>query len=69
MNNKITLPVLIACVVIPVGFIAPFMKLAFGSEQLTTIAANLKPVRKFLATPEQVRPETRVKLKGKRLFL
>jgi len=64
MNNKITLPVLIACVVIPVGFIAPFMKLAFGSEQLTTIAANLKPVRKFLATPEQVRPETRVTLKG-----
>jgi len=64
MNGRLSLPVFIACVVIPIGFIAPFMKLAFGSEQLTTIAANLKPVREFLATPEQVRPEKRVELSG-----
>lgn len=62
MNGKITLPVFVACTVIPIGFISPFMKLAFGSEQLTTIAANLKPVREFLAIPEQHRPTKRVKL-------
>lgn len=47
-----------------VVFTAPLMKLAFGSEQLTTIAANLKPVKEFLATPEQERPTERVKLSG-----
>lgn len=56
-NGQITLPIFIACIILPLGFIAPLMKLAFGSEQLTTIAANLKPVREFLDTPEQVRPK------------
>lgn len=64
MNGKISLPVLIACIVIPIGFIGPFMKLAFGSEQLTTIAANLKPIREFLAAPEQQRPEKPAELDG-----
>lgn len=64
MNGKISLPIFIACIVIPVGFIAPLMKLAFGSEQLTTIAANLKPIREFLSTPEQQRPEKKVQLDG-----
>lgn len=64
MQGKITLPIFIACIVIPIGFIAPLMKLAFGSEQLTTIAANLKPVQKFLAMPEQIRPKEEVKLNG-----
>lgn len=61
-NGQITLPSLIACIIIPIGFIAPLMKLAFGSEQLTTIAANLKPVRTFLASPEQHRPKVWVSL-------
>ena len=61
-RGQITLPNFIACIILPLGFIAPLMKLAFGSEQLTTIAANLKPVRQFLAIPEQIRPEKRVKL-------
>lgn len=64
MNQKITLPVFIACIVIPIGFIAPLMKLAFGSEQLTTIAANLKPIREFLAVPEQIRPKEPIHLDG-----
>lgn len=62
MQEKITLPIFIACIVIPIGFIAPLLKLAFGSEQLTTIAANLKPIREFLAIPEQERPKEWVKL-------
>lgn len=64
MSGKITLPILIACIIIPIGFIAPMMKLAFGGEQLTTIAANLRPVREFLAIPEQLRPNQNVTLDG-----
>lgn len=64
MNGKIALPIFIACIIIPIGFIAPMMKLAFGSEQLTTIAANLKPIRQFLAIPEQKRPTQTVRLDG-----
>lgn len=64
MNEKISLPIFIACIVIPIGFIGPLMRLAFGSEQLTTIAANLKPIREFLSIPEQKRPAENVKLDG-----
>ncbi len=64
MNGQIPLPIFIACIVIPIGFIAPMMKLAFGSEQLTIIAANLRPIREFLAVAEQERPAKSVKLDG-----
>ncbi len=64
MNGEITLPVFITCVVASLGFIAPMMKLAFGTEQLTVIAANLGPIQKFLATPEQKRPSQPVALSG-----
>lgn len=64
MNGKISLPIFVACIVIPIGFIGPLMKLAFGSEQLTTIAANLKPIRGFLDTPEQERPSEEAELDG-----
>lgn len=57
MKQEITLPILISCVIIPLGFIAPLMKLAFGSEQMTTIMANLQPIKEFLAIKEQKRPE------------
>lgn len=56
MEGRIALPVFITCTVLSISFIAPLMKLAFGMEQLTTIAANLKPIKEFLATPEQQRP-------------
>ncbi len=59
MRGEITLPIFISCIIIPLGFIAPLMKLAFGSEQLTTIMANLQPIREFLAIKEQERPEQR----------
>jgi len=62
MNGEITLPVFITCVVASLGFIAPMMKLAFGTEQLTVIAANLGPIQKFLAMPELQRPSKPVSL-------
>ncbi|MEA4847272.1 MAG: ABC transporter ATP-binding protein [Clostridiaceae bacterium] len=64
MNGEITLPIFITCMVVSLGFIAPMMKLAFGTEQLTVIAANLGPIQKFLATPEQRRPARPAALSG-----
>lgn len=63
MNGEIGLPVLLACIIIPIGFLGGLMRLGFGLEQLTYMAANLNPIREFLATPEQQRPEAEVILK------
>lgn len=60
INGGITLPFLLACIIIPIGFMPQLMKLGFGLEQLTYMASNLKPIREFLAKPEQHRPETPV---------
>lgn len=65
MKGEITLPVYISCIIIPLGFIAPLMKLAFGSEQMTTIMANIQPIREFLAIKEQYRPKEEAVLKGR----
>lgn len=62
MNGGITLPILLVCIIVPVGFMPQLMKLGFGLEQLTYMAANLNPIREFLAKPEQQRPEAPVKL-------
>lgn len=62
MNENITLPFLLACIIIPIGFMPQLMKLGFGLEQLAYMAANLKPIREFLAKPEQNRPEVPVVL-------
>lgn len=62
MNGQIALPVLMACIIVPIGFLGGLMRVGFGLEQLTYIAANLDPIRAFLATPEQKRPETSAKL-------
>ena len=67
MHGRIELPIFLACIIIPIGFIAGMMKLGFGLEQLTYMAANLGPIEDFLATPEQQRPETPVSL-GERAF-
>lgn len=64
MKGQISLPIYIACIVIPIGFIGPMMKLSASSEQLTTIAANLKPIKAFLDISEQQRPEQQVQLDG-----
>lgn len=62
MNGEITLPFLLACIIIPIGFMPQLMKLGFGLEQLTYMAANLNPIREFLAKTEQHRPETPITL-------
>lgn len=67
MNGMITLPIFLACIIIPIGFISGLMKMAFALEQLTSMAANLKPIREFMKTPELIRPEQPVEL-GERAF-
>lgn len=57
MKGAVELPVLLACVIISIGFMPGFMKLGFGLEQLSYMAANLNPIVTFLNTPEQIRPE------------
>ncbi|MGL5437313.1 MAG: ABC transporter ATP-binding protein [Lachnospiraceae bacterium] len=57
MNGTITLPILLACIIVPFGYISQLIKLGFGLEQSTYLAANLNPIRDFLAVPEQKRPE------------
>lgn len=64
MKGRLTLPVLIACVVIPVGALGPLMRLAGATEMLTTIAANLNAITAFLDIPEQVRPKKKAALDG-----
>lgn len=63
MKGEISLPIFLACIIIPIGFISSLMRLGFGVEQLTYMAANLNPIKEFLATPEQKRPHTQITLK------
>ncbi len=65
MNHSIELPIFLACIIIPMGFIAGLIKFGFGLEQLTYMAANLSPIEEFLATPEQERPKELAELKGR----
>lgn len=64
MTGQLTLPIFIACIVIPVGALGPLMRLAGATEMLTTIAANLNAITAFLNIPEQVRPQKNVNLDG-----
>lgn len=67
MEGTLSLPLFLACIIVPIGFISALMKFGFGLEQLSYMAANLNPIQEFLATPEQERPQTPVSL-GSREF-
>lgn len=65
MKGEIALPIFLACIIIPIGFISGLMKLGFGLEQLSYMAANINPIQDFLALPEQQRPERQADLREK----
>lgn len=65
MNHQLELPIFLSCIIIPIGYIAGLMKFGFGLEQLSYMAANLKPIEDFLKTPEQIRPKTLVSLESR----
>ena len=67
MTGSLELPIFLACVILSIGFMPGLMKFGFGLEQLTYMAANLKPIQDFLATPEQHRPQQPARL-GERAF-
>ncbi len=67
MQGTLELPLFLACIIIPFGFMAGLIKFGFALGQLSYMAPNLDPIQDFLATPEQRRPEKPVKL-GERSF-
>ncbi|MFT3985672.1 MAG: ABC transporter ATP-binding protein [Lachnospiraceae bacterium] len=68
MTGRLTLPVFIACIVIPAGALGPLMRLAGATEMLATITANLNAIIAFLDIPEQVRPKEEASLDGSTFF-
>lgn len=59
MNGTLELSILIACIIIPLGFIGPLMKMALAWEEVTMMGGSLGEITAFLQTPELRRPETR----------
>ena len=67
MEGALSLPVFLISLVVPLGFVAPLMKVSEAMEQVSMIKGNLEQVTAFLKTPELVRPSEPVSL-GERTY-
>ena len=67
MEGTLSLPVFLISLVVPLGFVAPSMKVSEAMEQVSMIKGNLEQVTAFLKTPELVRPSEPVSL-GERTY-
>ena len=67
MEGTLSLPVFLISLVVPLGFVAPLMKVSEAMEQVSMIEGNLEQVTAFLKTPELVRPSEPVSL-GERTY-
>ncbi len=67
MEGMLSLPVFLISLVVPLGFVAPLMKVSEAMEQVSMIKGNLEQVTAFLKTPELVRPSEPVSL-GERTY-
>ena len=67
MEGTLSLPVFLISLVVPLGFVAPLMKVSEAMEQVSMIKGNLVQVTAFLKTPELVRPSEPVSL-GERTY-
>lgn len=67
MEGTLLLPVFLISLVVPLGFVAPLMKVSEAMEQVSMIKGNLEQVTAFLKTPELVRPSEPVSL-GERTY-
>ena len=65
MEGGLSLPVFLVALVVPLGFIAPLMKVSEAMEQVSMIKGNLEQVTAFLKTPELVRPTKSAELGSK----
>ncbi|MCQ4695666.1 ABC transporter ATP-binding protein, partial [Extibacter muris] len=54
----------ITCIILPIGFIAPLMRVGKYSEQFNMVKACLDQIRDFIEKPELSRPEKNVVLDG-----
>lgn len=67
MEGTLSLPVFLISLVVPLGFVAPLMKVSEAMEQVSMMKGNLEQVTAFLKTPELVRPSEPVSL-GERTY-
>lgn len=67
MKGTLSLPVLLVSLVIPLGFVAPLIKVSEAMEQVSMIKGNFEQVTAFLKIPELIRPSESVAL-GKRIY-
>ena len=67
MEGTLSLPVFLISLVVPLGFVAPLMKVSEAMEQVSMIKGNLEQVTAFLKTPELVRPSEPISL-GERTY-
>lgn len=67
MEGTLSLPVFLISLVVPLGFVAPLLKVSEAMEQVSMIKGNLEQVTAFLKTPELVRPSEPVSL-GERTY-
>ena len=67
MEGTLSLPVFLISLVVPLGFVAPLMKVSEAMEQVSMIKGNLEQVTAFLKNPELVRPSEPVSL-GERTY-
>ena len=67
MEGTLSLPVFLISLVVPLGFVAPLMKVSEAMEQVSMIKGNLEQVTAFLKTPELVQPSEPVSL-GERIY-
>lgn len=67
MEGTLSLPAFLISLVVPLGFVAPLMKVSEAMEQVSMIKGNLEQVTAFLKTPELVRPSEPVSL-GERTY-
>ena len=67
MEGTLSLPVFLISLVVPLGFVAPLMKVSEAMEQVSMIKGNLEQVTAFLKTLELVRPSEPVSL-GERTY-
>ena len=67
MEGTLSLPVFLISLVVPLGFVAPLMKVSEAMEQVSMIKGNLEQVTAFLKTPELVRHSEPVSL-GERTY-
>ena len=67
MEGTLSLPVFLISLVVPLGFVAPLVKVSEAMEQVSMIKGNLEQVTAFLKTPELVRPSEPVSL-GERTY-